>query len=164
MSPVTLGVEVAQVQARLLAQRDIRRCARDLAGDERPTSPWTLVVEENAVARVHVVRLAVVLRDPETIELSDTIRAAWVERGRLILDRSLDKTVELRSRRLVEARVLLEATRADRVEETEGAEAIDISGILGHLERDLDMRLGTEVVDLCRLNGSNNINKIGTIA
>jgi hypothetical protein len=48
--------------------------------------------------------------------------------------------------------VLLESAGADGIEETEGPEAIDVAGVFCHLEEDLDVRLGTEVVDLGRLD------------
>jgi hypothetical protein len=54
---------------------------------------------------------------------------------------------------LVEADVVLKACRPDGVEDPERTEAVDVARVLGHLERDLDVRLGAEVVDLGRLRG-----------
>ena len=36
---------------------------------------------------------------------------------------------------------------ADCFEETQGAERVGVGGVLGELERDLDVRLGAEIVD-----------------
>lgn len=59
--------------------------------------------------------------------------------------------------------MLLEAAGADGVEETERPERVDIAGVFGHLERYLDVRLSTKVVDLCRLNLCDDIDEIGGI-
>src|SRR6516164_3809752 len=77
--PVTLGIEIAEEQ--LLLQPTLDRCdhARDLTGDERFASDWTLVVEENAVRGMHAVGLAVVDRDPVRVELRGGVRRAWIE-------------------------------------------------------------------------------------
>lgn len=45
MAPVALGVDVPEIEARLLSQRDLRRGAGDLARDERPPATRALVVE-----------------------------------------------------------------------------------------------------------------------
>ena len=60
--------------------------------------------------------------------------------------------------------MLLESTRTDGIEETECAETIDVTGIFGHLERDLDVRLSTEVVHLSRLDLGDNVHEVGAIA
>jgi hypothetical protein len=49
---------------------------------------------------------------------------------------------------LVKADEMGETAGADGIEETEGADGIDIGGVLGHVEGDLDVGLGTQVVDL----------------
>lgn len=54
---------------------------------------------------------------------------------------------------LVESDVLLETGRSDSVQQSEGTETVDVSSVLGELERDLDVRLGPEIVDLGRLQG-----------
>jgi hypothetical protein len=69
MAPVALRVNVAQDQLLLLAERDFRDGARDLARDKRFTTARAFVVEENTVARVHVVRLTVVDHNPVPVEL-----------------------------------------------------------------------------------------------
>ena len=59
--------------------------ARDLAGDEVLPAARRLVVEEDAVAHEHPVRLAVVDRDPVGVDLGGGVRGARVERRRLRL-------------------------------------------------------------------------------
>lgn len=115
VAPITLSIQVSEVQARLLAKMDI--CCRpgDFPGDERTSPPGALVVEENTVARVHAIRLAVVDCDPERIQLCDTIGRARVERRGLALRRLHDLPVELGRGCLVEADMFLQAACTDGV-------------------------------------------------
>lgn len=85
MSPISLRINVTEVQAMLLADTNICNCPRDLPRDERPPSPRALVIEKDTIARIHAVRLTVVHRDPVCVQLGDTIRATRVERRSLTL-------------------------------------------------------------------------------
>ena len=164
MSPVTLRVQISKVQARLLSQRDIRRCPGNLPGDERAASARTLVVEEDPIARIHPIRLAVIHDDPVRVQLCDAIRRTRVKRRTLALRRLDDLAVELRGGGLVEPDVLLEPAGADGVEETEGPEAVDVTGVFSHLKGDLDVRLGAEVVDLGGLDLGDDVDEVGAVA
>lgn len=95
MTPVTLGVQVAEVQALLLAQVDRGDGAGDLAGDEGATTAGGLVVEQDSVAGVHVVSLTVVDGDPVGVHLGNTIGGAGVEGGGLALGDLSDLSVQL---------------------------------------------------------------------
>jgi len=148
VAPVALGVHVAEVEALLLATFDVRHREGDLTGHEGLTAAGGLVVEQDAVAREHVVRLAVVHHGPVRHHLGHRVRRAGVEWGVLILGDSLDLTVELRGGRLVEAAALLLTGEADRLEEVEGTDAVDFRGVYGHLERHLHVGLRGEIVAL----------------
>jgi len=97
MAPVTLRVEVTEVQTRLLPEADVRDGTRNLARHKGAPAARALVVEENAIARKHVVGLTIILRDPECIQLCDAVRTARVERGILVLRDGLYETVQLGS-------------------------------------------------------------------
>ena len=60
--------------------------------------------------------------------------------------------------------MLLESTCTDGIKEAESTETIDVTSVLGHLERNLDVRLSTEVVDLSRLDLGNNVHEVGAVA
>ena len=64
MPPITEGVDVTQVERLLLPELDISDGASDLAGHECTSTTRTLVVEQDSVAGVHAVSLAVVDSDP----------------------------------------------------------------------------------------------------
>ena len=98
-----------------------------------------------------------------TYELGDTVGRTGVEGGSLALGGLDDLTVELRGGGLVETAVLLETGGTDGIEHTESAEAVDITGVLGELERDLDVGLGAEVVDLGGLDLRNNVDEVGSV-
>src|SRR5579859_1640418 len=124
VAPVALRVEVAEVQAILQAELDARERPRDLARDEGLAADGALVVEEDAVAGEHAVRLAVVHRDPVGVELRHGIGAARVEGRGLLLRRLAHQPVELGGRGLVEARLLLQAEDADRLEDAQRPERV----------------------------------------
>ena len=163
MSPISLRVQVAQVQAPLLPKADVCRGARDLARHKGAATTRALVVEKDTVARIHAVRLPVVLADPERVQLCNAIRGARVERRVLVLRDALHEPVQLRSGRLVEAHVSLESARPHSVEQAKRAEPVDVAGVLGHLERDLDVRLRAEIVDFGRLDLGDDVHQVGAI-
>ena len=72
--PVALRVEVAQEEVLLCAGQDRHDAARDLPRDERAPAPGRLVVEEDPVARVEPVCLAVVDGHEVGEHLRDGIR------------------------------------------------------------------------------------------
>lgn len=163
MTPITLRVQVTKIQTALLAQVDIRDSSADLACDECPATPRALVVEQDAVARIHPVRFTVVDRDPVGIQFGDAVRTTWVERCGLALGRLDDLAVQFRGRGLVEPHVFLESDGADRIKKTEGTHAIHIGCILGHLERDLDVRLSAKVVHLSGEHLSKDVHEVGAV-
>ena len=85
IAPVAQGTEVPEVELVLLASGDTSSGEGDLAGDKGLATALTLVVKEDAVDGKHTVALAVVLRDPEAVELSYSIGGARIERRRLTL-------------------------------------------------------------------------------
>ena len=71
--PVAEGVEVAEIEAVLLALGDAGGSEGDLAGYEGLATALALVVEEDTGAAEHVVGLAVFLDNPEAIEFSHCV-------------------------------------------------------------------------------------------
>lgn len=126
MPPVSLRVQVAQIQATLLPKADVCHSPCDFPCNECPSSPRAFVVEQYAVASVHPVRLTVVDCDPVGIELGYSIRRARIEGRSFRLRRFNNLSIELGRRGLVEADDFLEATCTDGIKETEGPEPIDI--------------------------------------
>ena len=163
MSPITLSIDVSEVQARLLAQRDISSSTRDLPRYERPSSSRTFVVEENTIAREHAISFSVVDCYPVTVKLRDTIWRTGVKRCCLALRSFNDLSVEFGSGRLVETDVFVQTTCSNGIKQTQGSKAINVSGVFGHFKRDFDVRLGAEIVHFCWLNLSNDVHEIGTI-
>ena len=62
VAPIPLSVEVSKMKDTALAGPDCGNSARDLPGNELRSTQWRFVIEENAAASVHAVRLAVVYR------------------------------------------------------------------------------------------------------
>ena len=85
IAPVAQGTEVPEVELVLLTSGDTSSGEGDLTSDKGLATALTLVVEEDTVDGKHTIALAVVLRDPEAVELSYSIGGARIERCRLTL-------------------------------------------------------------------------------
>ena len=107
MPPVAAGAEVAEEELLLEADLDAGEAAGDLTGDEGLAAQGRLVVEEDAVAGIDAVGLAIVDADPVGVEFGDGVGAARIEGGGLALRDLLDEAVELRGAGLVELRLFL---------------------------------------------------------
>ena len=164
VAPIAHRVEVAHVQALLQSLRDVGQATRDLAGDEGLAAARALVVEQDPVAGVDAVGLAVVDGDPVGVELGDAVGTAGMERRRLGLRGLGDPAEQLAGRRLVEAGGFLEAEEADSLEQPQRADCVDIRRVLGHLETDGDVGLGAEVVDLVRANFTHQLGQVVGVA
>ena len=106
------------------------------------------MVEEDARAAEHPVRLAVLPHDPVAVELRHRVGAVRVEGGVLVLRNLLHLPVELRGRRLVDAAAPGEAARAPRLEDAQDTRRVHVRCELGGVERHLNVALSREVVDL----------------
>ena len=73
MTPVTLGVNVAQKQTGLVAHFNVGNSSRNLTRDKGLTTSGRLVVEQDPVASKHVVCLAVVDKNPVSILFCDAL-------------------------------------------------------------------------------------------
>ncbi len=107
------------------------QAAGDLAGDKGLAPARALVVEEDAVAGVHAVGLAVVHRDPVGVHLGHRVGAARVEGRGLLLRNFLHQAVKLAGAGLVEARLLLQAQDAHRLQQPQRAHGVYVCGVLG---------------------------------
>ena len=73
ITPVAEGVEVAEVEAVLLALGDAGCSEGDLSCHEGLATALALVVEEDAGAAEHIVGLAVLLDNPEAVEFGHCV-------------------------------------------------------------------------------------------
>ena len=164
MAPIALGIDVAEVETLVNALVDTSDGGGNLAGDEGLATAGTLVVEEDTVGKVHAVGLAVVHKDPEGVLLGDGIGRTGVEGGGLGLGNLADLTVELGGGGLVEADLLLHTAGADGIEHAEDTNTVSIGGVLGHIEGNLNVGHGAEVVNLIGLHFGNDGDQVGGIA
>lgn len=71
MTPVTVRIEISQLEHLLLIEVNFRNSTRDFPRDERLAPSWTFMIEENSIAGEHAIRLTVVLHNPETVQFGD---------------------------------------------------------------------------------------------
>ena len=164
VAPITLSINVSEVQALVDSLVDAGDRGRNLTGDEGAATAGTLMVEENTVGKVHAVGLTVIDKNPEGILLGNGVGRTGVEGSGLGLRDLLHLAVELGGGGLVELHLLFHTTSADGIEHTKNANTIGIGGILGHIERNLDVRHGAEVVDLGGTDLGNDGDQVGGIA
>ena len=165
MAPVTLCVDIAEAQFLGQAKLDARHGVGDLAGDELDAAKRRFMVEQDAARCVQTEALAIIDRQPMSIELCYRIGRAWVERRRFGLHRLLDEAVHFRGRRLVEARIRF--FQPNRLQNIGHAEAGHLTGQNGLLPRRLDEGLCGKIVDFVRLDilhGSDQAGEIQQIA
>ena len=128
-APVALRVEVAEAELARHPELDARDTVGDLARHELDAAPRRLVIEQDAVARVHAERLAVVERDVVAVDLGHAVWRARVEGRRLGLRHLVHLAEHLGGGRLIEARVRLHAT--DRLEQPRHPERVDVTRVGG---------------------------------
>ena len=75
----------------------------------------------------------------------------------------LDKPVEFAGRSLVEAGLALQPKEADRLQQAQRADRIDICGVFRRLEADSNMALRAEVVDLVRFDFTNDASQVRSV-
>jgi hypothetical protein len=121
------------------------------------------MVEQDAVRRMDAIGFAIVHRDPIGIELGGSIGRARIKGRRLALRHFLHQPVKLRRGSLVKARLLLQLQDADRLQQTQRADAIGVGGIFGCFETDLDMALRREIVDLVGLGFLHQPDEVGGV-
>ena len=95
VSPIALGIEIAEKKAILHAIFDIGHGAGDFARHKGLAANRAFMVEENSVRRVKAIGLAVVHRDPISIELGGGVGRTRIKRRRLALRDLLDLAIEL---------------------------------------------------------------------
>ena len=164
VAPVAEAGEVAEVQLFLLALRDAGGGQRDLARDERLAAALGFVVEQDARAAVHAVGLAVLLDDPETVQLRDGVRAVGMERRILVLGHFLHLAVQLRGGCLVDPAGSGQPALADGLQDAQDAGRIDIRRIFRRVEAHLHVALRREVVDLVRADLTDNLDEAHGVA
>ena len=156
-APVAAGLEVAQREALLQAERDPGDGPGHLAGDELVAAARALVVEQDAGGGVRAVGLAVVDRHVVAEGLGHAVGGARVERASSRVcgtSRTLPNISE--DGRLVEAHpahVVLGGD-ADRLEHPQHAHAGDLAGQLGLPPGQADEADRGQVVDLVGLRRS----------
>ena len=121
MAPVAQGIEVPHVEALVETGINAGEAAGDFAGHEGFAAPGALVIEEEAVAGIHAVGLAVIDGDPVGVKLGDAVGTAGVKGGGFLLRDLLHEAVELGGGGLVDARFCCEAADAHGLEDAQGA-------------------------------------------
>lgn len=74
MTPIALGIDVAQIKTVLLASVNVGYRSSDFASDESRTTSRGFMVEKDPIAGKHVVRFTIIDDNPVRVEFGNTIR------------------------------------------------------------------------------------------
>ena len=163
MAPIAQGRKIAQIHAVLQTELDARQRAGDLAGDKGFAPHRRFMVEQNTVAGIDAIGLAVVDGDPVGVQLGDGVGAARIKRCRFGLWRLLHQPIQLGTGGLVEARLFLQPKQANRFEYPQRANAVRVGSVFGRVKTDRHMAHCSQVIDLVRLHLLNDANQIGGV-
>ena len=122
------------------------------------------MIEQDAVAGIHAVGLAVVHGDPVGIELGYGVRAARVEGGSFLLRGFLYQAIQLAGTGLVEADFLFHPQDANSFQHAQSAHAVYIGGVFGGFEADGHVALRAQIVDFVGLGFLNNAGEVAAVA
>ena len=117
------------------------------------------MVEEDAGAAEHAIRLTVFLHNPKAVELGDGIGTVRMERCILVLRHFFHLAIKFRSRSLIDLTRLLQMVGSYGFEHSENAHSIDICRKLWGIEADLNVALSCQIVYLCRLHQADQLDE-----
>ena len=152
ITPVAEWIQVTQIELALLTLLDACRSQCNLTGNECLTTALTLVIEEDTRAAEHVVCLAILLDNPETILLGNSVWRIRVEWSVLVLRNLFYLTVELRCWSLIHAAGLLQTALADSLQDAEHTGSIYICCKLRGVEAHLYVALCCQIIYLSRFH------------
>ncbi len=163
ISPVAKRIQITQIELVLESLSDAGGRKSNLARHEGLSPTLALMVEEDAVAAVHTVALAVVLDDPEAVEFRHPVRAARIERGSLLLRPLLHEAEKFGGGCLIDAAGLCKPCDAHRLQEAQHADGIRIRRKLRHVEGNLHVALRGEVIDFVRPDLRDDADEAGAV-
>lgn len=167
MTPVALGIKIADFHLFKLTKADLGNRAGNLASDEVFSAKRGFVVEKKAIAREHAVAFAVVSHDPVAVKLSYAVGASRMEGGFFsisIIGHVVSYATEhFRRGRLVKTGLLFQSVHADGLKEVQYAHRVGLSGIFGHVETQTNVRLCGKVVHFVRADLREERSKSRTI-
>lgn len=129
MPPIPLRIEIADIQAILPAVADRGHGTGNLAGDECLATDRAFVIEQDAIRSMHAISLTVVDRDPMGIELRCCIGAARIEGRGFSLGRFQRHSEQFRGRGLIEPHMFFHSEQADRLQESQCSDTVDVGRI-----------------------------------
>ena len=163
MSPVALGGKIPHIHLLLQPQSDTSHRPRHLPGNERLAPQRRLMIEQDTVGRMHMIRLPIIHRNPITIQLRDSIRAPRIERCRLLLGYLLHQAIQLGSRRLIDTCLGYQVQQANCLQDTQHAQRIRVRRILRRIKTHLHMAHRRQVINLVRLNLADDTRQVQAI-
>lgn len=167
VSPVAQRAEIAQMQTVVQPERQPRQSAGDFAGDKGFAPDRGFVVEENAVAGIHVIRFSIIYCDPIGVQLGAGIRRTGIERRCFRLGNFPHQAVQFGSGSLIETGFVFQTENAYGFQQAQRAQTIHVGGIHRRIKGNLHMTLGREIIDFIRphfLNNADKIRGVGQIA
>src|ERR1017187_5187007 len=150
VTPVAFCVEVPQIQLLLQTGFNASGSARDLARNERFAAARRFVIEQNPVAGVNAVRLAVVHRHPVGVNLGRAVRTSRIKGSGFALRRFPHQAKHFTAARLVKTRFRRRVSH--RFEDARGSDPSHVAGVFRNVEAYANVALRAEIVYLVRFD------------
>lgn len=160
VSPVAQCVEVAQMQTVVQPERQPCQSASDFAGDKGFTPDRRFVVEEDAVAGIHIIRFPIIYCNPISVQFGARIGRTGIERRCFRLGNFPHQAVQFGSGSLIETGFVFQTENAYGFQQAQRAQTIHVGGIHRRIEGNLHVTLGREVINFIRLHFLNNADEI----
>lgn len=126
---------------------DPRNATCDLAGNKRRTASLRFVIKKNSITSVNSIRFPIIDNSPISKELRNSVGAPRIKWSILIQRFPVFTSEKLRRTRLIKPAAFREPSADHRVKQAKGADGVDLSGVLGRVERNLNVGLRREIVD-----------------
>ena len=136
----------------------------NLTGYKRLAAAFRLMVEEDAGAAKHIIRLAVFLDNPETIEFGYSVWRVWMKGRVLVLGYLFHLAVEFGGGCLVYAAFLCQTTGAHGFQDTKHTYGIDVCRKFRCVETDLHMRLCGKIIYFVGVYPADDLDDRHTVA
>src|ERR1041384_680644 len=159
VAPVALGVKISDSEFRGETEFYSRYGARRLAAHKFKTTPRALMIEQNPTDTKEPVSFAIVSGQVKSGHLTDSIRAAWLKRGGLLLRHFVDVPKHLARAREVEATIGPELT--DCRQHVVRAIDIHIHGGKAVSKALRHEALGRKVIALVKIMGAEDVENTG---
>lgn len=164
MSPITLGIQVSDIESLIETKINPSHSTSNLASYKCLTTNWWFMIEQYSITCIHTITLTIVDRNPICIHLCCSIWTPriewWFFRISCFWHIKTNSTKHLRCRCLIKSGFFIQSVDTNSLKKTKCADSISICSIFWHIKTHLHMRLCGEIIYLIWLYISYELDQI----